>query len=167
MLIRAETCWSYSEQKGISSNVILYLYQSKRNLCKTISEDNLLSSYDTSVSSYDILLPYQYGLGASQRWASGPFFGPVLVLYFSKSTISVTVLYISLNRKSSPQIRKCCSPSGSRSRSWFAPPIPHSLFDCTIKKGRTRFPFNFVIIGLKIFYSNNQNVLQSMNIFSK
>ena len=50
------------------------------------------------------------------------------------------------------------------------PPIPYSLFDRTIKNWRTRFSLNFVIIGLKIFYSNNQNLisgkpLQRMNIF--
>ena len=77
---------------------------------------------------------------------------------------------------------KKLAPNGSKSGNVAPPmvadqevgssPIPYCLLDCMIKKGRTRFQFNFVIIGLQIFYSNNQNLLsgkpsQRMNIFSK
>ena len=74
-----------------------------------------------------------------------------------------------LAKKSSPQIaadQEMLRPNWWQIKKLFRPTYS-LLFVCTIKMGRTRFPFNFVIIGLKIFYSNNQNVLQRMNIFSK
>ena len=34
-----------------------------------------------------------------------------------------------------------------------------TVFDCRIEKERMRFRLDFIIIGLKIFYSKNQNLL--------
>ena len=63
------------------------------------------------------------------------------------------------------QIRKCCAPNGGRSRSWFAPPIPYCCLIAQLKRGGRVFHSIVLLLDEKIFYSNNQNLLQRMNIF--
>ena len=66
--------------------------------------------------------------------------------YVDKSNFSVSVkseTYIPMTGKQANPIKKASggkilAPNSIRSRSWFAPPIPYFLFDCTIKIGRTR-----------------------------
>ena len=66
--------------------------------------------------------------------------------YVDKSNVSVSVkseTYIPMTGKQANPIKKASggknlAPNSIRSRSWFAPPIPYFLFDCTIKIGRTR-----------------------------